>query len=147
MCIICMCVYIFIRVYTYALLCMQIHTTSACGVLCQDTTITTWFGHWWLGWVPAGQHTPLSAGDGLLLLFRGSRCYEGLQDQNGSKGRIKKPDGDAEHYYPFPFHRQRNWRGNRRSMTWPGVKLPSLPIQLWVRLAGLWAKLGVHDSQ
>lgn len=50
-----------------------------------------------------GRHTPLSAEDGLLLLFWWSHYCEGLQDQNGLKGRIKSPDGDAEHYDPSLF--------------------------------------------
>lgn len=99
-----MCVYIYLFGYTHThcYACKYILLVPV-GSFAHDTTITTRFGRWWLGWVPTGQQTPLSAGDGLLLLFWGSHCYEGLQDQNGSKGRIKKPDGDAEHYDPSLF--------------------------------------------
>ena len=50
------------------------------GSFAHDTTVTTPFGRWWLGCVPRGRHTPLSARDGLPLLLWWSHYYEGLQD-------------------------------------------------------------------
>lgn len=64
-----------------------------------------------------------------------------------TKGKDQKVRWRCWALQPFPFYRQRNWWGNRRPMTWLGVKLPSPPSQLWVRLAGLWAKLGIRDSR
>lgn len=109
---------------------MRTNTYQQClwGPFAHDTSVTTPFGCCRLGCMPRGRHTPLPARDGLLLLLWWSHYCGGLQDQNGSKGRLKRPDGDAEHYGPSLFTGKGT--GKETGDQWHDWELNSLLLQV-----------------